>query len=64
MISVYLLLDCVAETCFREMVQRGSPKKNFKKIFPDNQKVAIYFRKKLATSVTFSDFIRLIYRTQ
>ena len=45
MISVYLLLDCVAETCFREMVQRGS-QKNFKKIFPDNQKVAIYFRKK------------------
>ena len=44
MISVYLLLDCVAQTCFREMFQRGSPpKKNFKKIFPDNQKVAIYF---------------------
>ena len=42
MISVYLLLDCVAETCFREMVQRGSPKK-LQKTFPDNQKVAIYF---------------------
>ena len=38
--------------------------KILQKIFPDNQKVAIYFRKKLATSVTFSDFIRLIYRTQ
>ena len=32
MTSVYLLLDCVAETCFRKMVQRGSPK-NFKKDF-------------------------------
>ena len=63
MISVYLLLDCVAEMCFREMVQRGSPKK-LQKTFLDNQKVAIYFRKKLATSVTFSVFIRLIYRTQ
>ena len=63
MISVYLLLDCVAQTCFREMVQRGSPKK-LQKTFLDNQKVAIYFRKKLATSVTFSVFIRLIYRTQ